>query len=323
MKRVIGKGPSAMAPVSLVKNEEEDSQSTMFAEMEKIFSVGSHSDALKIFYATKEGIDSSTKAIKELNLTPKRYYTHLKALIDAGLIGREENIYKHTTLGRVCFKLMEALRSTISQRDRLDLVDRVKKAKDLSLEETEEIMRAILKDANIAPGERIADFLGPVRMADTWEKVVSDVIEYLEGASESVYFATQHFDMKVAEAVLGANERGLKMYFLTNKIEQASNKLKFAVQSLFASPRTLRSLFKVLDSPEFHVRFVNVPYSFIVIDEKIAMVEVTEPLTNAFSLAFFFFNERLCRKLVDSFFRLWEKSTETKTWFDKILKQDD
>jgi len=53
--------------------------------LEKIFSAGSSIDALKIFYAAKDGIESSTQTIKKLGLTQKRYYTNLKRLIDVGL----------------------------------------------------------------------------------------------------------------------------------------------------------------------------------------------------------------------------------------------
>jgi len=317
MKRVIGKRVSAMAPITLVQSGREDSQ---FADMEKVFSVASHADALKIFYAAKEGIASSTKAIKELNLTSKRYYTYLKALIDAGLIERDGSTYKHTAMGKICFKLMEAVRRTIGQRDRLDLVDRVSKAKGLSIEETEEIMRAILKDANIAPGERIADFLGPVRMADTWEKVVDDVIEYIDNAKESVYFATQYFDIRVAEAVVRACRRGVRMYLLTTEKDSIADRLLIVLRSLFLSPKALKSLFSLLNSPDVNVRYVDLPYTFAVVDAKTAMVEVQQPYTKAFSIGFVFHNERLCKRLIESFKILWEKGTDVKTMISRSMK---
>jgi len=316
MKRVIGKRHSAMAPITLVQSGREDSQ---FADMEKVFSVASHADALKIFYAAKEGIASSTKAIKELNLTSKRYYTYLKALIDAGLIERDGSTYKHTAMGKICFKLMEAVRSTIGQRDRLDLVDRVSKAKGLSIEETEEIMRAILKDANIAPGGRIADLLGPVRMSDTWEKVVQDVVEYVENAQESILFATQYFDMRVVEAIARAALRGVKMRFLSGGKEVISTNVQL-IRTVVSKPQLVKLLFEFANSEDFKLRYIDLPYTFLVIDGRYSMVEITKPFTKTFNLAFFFHNETLSERLVQTFEILWDKASPMSTFIDKLKK---
>ena len=78
MKRVIGKRRSLMAPVPRVQTALDDPMVETFAELEQIFSATSSVDAIKIFYAAKDGIDSSTQAIKKLGMTQKRYYTHLK-----------------------------------------------------------------------------------------------------------------------------------------------------------------------------------------------------------------------------------------------------
>ena len=77
-----------MSPqISLVQVEEETSDLTL-TYLEGMFSALSSVDALNIFYAAEDGIESSTQTIKELNLTQKRYYTNLKRLIDAGLVER-------------------------------------------------------------------------------------------------------------------------------------------------------------------------------------------------------------------------------------------
>jgi predicted transcriptional regulator len=320
MKRVIGKRPSMLEPIELLQTKKEESQSDFFTEMEKVFSVASHADALRIFHVAKEGIESSSQAIKELNLTPKRYYTYLKSLIDVGLIEKADGAYRHTTLGKICLKLMDVFQNALGQRDRLDLVDRLSKTKNITLEETEEIMRAVLKDANIAPGERIADFLGPVRMADTWEKVVKDVIEYIDKAEESVYFASQYFDVRVAEVIFRACKRGVKMHLLTSEKDSVTDRLHVVLRSLLLSPRSLKSLFSLFNSPDVNVRYVDLPYTFIVIDRKAAMVEVPQPCTKAFSMGFFFHDERLCKRLIESFDMLWEKGTDVKTIISRSVK---
>ena len=46
-------------------------------------------DSLKIFMKAEKGISSSTRAIKELGLTQKRYYVWLKSLIDVDLVEKK------------------------------------------------------------------------------------------------------------------------------------------------------------------------------------------------------------------------------------------
>jgi predicted transcriptional regulator len=51
-----------------------------------------------------------------MDLTQKKYYTHLKRLIDADLIERVDGAYRHTTLGKIGFKLAEAFKTAISKK---------------------------------------------------------------------------------------------------------------------------------------------------------------------------------------------------------------
>jgi DNA-binding MarR family transcriptional regulator len=310
MKKVIGKKRFAMAPTQVAEVKSEDPQTEAFTEMENVFSAAANIDAIKIFYAAKNGISNSTEAIKELDLTQKRYYTHLKRLIEAGLIEKDDGAYRYTTLGKISYKLGEAFTNAISQRDRLDLVDRLTKAKNITLEETEEIMRAILKDTNIVPGERISDLLGPVRMSDTWDKVVQDVVEYIDDAQEEVYFATQYLDMKVVESLLKAAQRNVHMKFLVGELKNVNSAVHVLLKSLLTNHKQLKFLFNFVKSPELQIRHVELPYTFVIVDGKYSMVEVAQPYTKSFSLAFFFHNEKLSERLKESFETLWENASE-------------
>jgi hypothetical protein len=50
----------------------------------------------------------------------------------------------------------------------------------------------------------------------------------------------------------------------------------------------------------------------MIIDGKYAMLEVTKPFTNTFSLSFFFNSELLCKKLMDNFNTIWNNASEIK-----------
>jgi predicted transcriptional regulator len=320
-KKVISGRPSLLKTV--LKTRKKKSSDEPLKEMGKVLSTASNIDALKIFSAAQQGIISSTDTIKELNLTQKRYYTHLKNLLESGLIEKVDNVYKQTTLGKICGKLADALQSALDSKERLELIDRVKKVQNISVEETEEIMQAILKDTNFVSGERLTDILGPVKMSDTWEKVVDDVVKYLNNAEESVYFATPYMDSNVIDCAFKASQRGVKLNFLTSNKDQITNGIKMMFKTLFTHPRALKNLFQLFNSPKLQIRCVELPYTFIVVDNKYAMVEVVKPYAKTFSLAFFFHNERICGRLIDNFNILWEKGSEVKNMFKKFSKEID
>jgi len=310
MKRLIGRKTSMAPSAPIIKVKKEDSQDEILKNLERIFSAGSSIDALKIFYAAEKGIESSTRAIKELGLTKKRYYTNLKRLIDVGLVEKTNGRYAHTTLGKIVYKLMEALKGALHQKDKLDLIDKLLKVKSLTMEETQEIMKAILKGTNIIPSERLIDMLGPVRMSDSWEKVVNDVIEYIDKAEEEILFASRYYDIRVMESLLKAAERGVRMYFLINKEIKISNAVRVFLSFLLTNHESLSIILKILNSPKIKIRYIKLPYTFLIVDGKYSMVEVPTPLEKRFSLAFFFHDKKLSQKLLKSFNKLWKKGSD-------------
>jgi len=311
MKRVIGKKTSMSPSVHFIQVEKEKTQDDLFKHLERIFSAASSIDALKIFYTAKDGIESSTQTIKKLNLTQKRYYTNLKRLIDAGLVEKVDGKYVHTTFGKISYKLLEAFKNAVDKKDKLDLIDRLLKTKNLSVEETEEIMKALLKDVSLIPGGQIIDILGPVRIVETWEKVVQEVIEYINKAEEEILFASRYYDTRIMEACLIAAQRHVETYYLVDKELKVSSVAQIFLRSLFTNhDDVLNDFFNFLKSSLFKIKYASLPYSFLVIDKEYSMVEVSKPLGKTFSLAFTFHNKRLSERLSESFKELWERGVE-------------
>jgi len=285
-------------------------------EMEEILSSLANQDALKIFKVANVGISSSTEVIKELGLTQKRYYSRLRQLIEAGLIEKIGDAYKHTIFGKLVFKLGEKFQEAISNRDRLDLMDRLNKAKTISIDETKEIINSLSKGGIVGYSEGL---LSPIRMADTWEKVVDDVIQEVENSQTSIYFATQYFDIRVVEAIMRAAQRGVTMNFLSADNDSLTARIRIGL-SMISSVQALKFFFKAIKSSQFRVRLTSyMPYTFIVIDEKNAMIEISKPYTKAFSIAFFFQNVKLCQRLIESFESLYNKGSDIKETLTKSL----
>ena len=295
-----GRTPTILSEIP----KREESLFKSFAEMEKVISALANVDALKVFHAAGKGIESSTEAIKELGLTQKRYYTHLRSLMEAGLIQKSEEAYQQTTLGKICDKLAEVFQNALSQRDRLDLLDRLGKAKNISLEEAEEIMRAILRQANISP-----DVISPVKMCDNWEQVVKETNDYLEKAKETVYFATKYIDIRTVEALMRAIQRRVEFQSILDKslyTDSIKGKIKFMV-TMLSHPTMVKSFYDFASVAKETTRIIDLPYTFFVIDAKYGMIEITNPLINTFYVAFFFQSEDICKKLIDNFSMLWKR----------------
>jgi len=278
-------------------------------EIEKILSSLANRDSINIFKAARDGITSSTKTIKELKLTQKRYYTRLGQLTEAGLIEKKEDTYQQTLFGKLCFSLGEKFYDAIIHRDRLDLMDRLNKSSSISQEETKQISRA-LSTGSIG-GFTEADLISNVRVADSYEKLVSDVIEYVDRAKEKIYFASKYFDVRVVEALLRCLQKGVEMVFLSGDPEEISNRIN-VLRTMITNPKLLQVFFSFMVSPDLKVRVVDLPYTFIVIDGKDAMIEVTKPYTEAFSMAFFFSDEKLSERLIETFEVLWKRGSDMK-----------
>jgi len=275
-------------------------------QMEKILSSLANEDSLKIFIAAKEGIKTSTGTIKELGLTPKRYYTRLSELVAAGLVEKRDDVYQLTAMGRVCYTLGEAFQATLDQRDRLDLADRLRSAKSISLEETQEILRA-LSSKGIIGSLGIADMIQPVKMIEDYETVVSELTSRINGAQESVCLASRYIDSRVAEATLRALGRNVRFSLLTWE-ESLSDKLQLL--HAIMTPKIVKGLLDLIGNKEVRIKNANVPYSFCVIDGKFAIIELPNPLTKSFYVGFSLQNEALCQRLIKTFEDLYLTAKE-------------
>jgi hypothetical protein len=310
MKRVIGKKHFEMVPPQVAKVKGEDPQTKAFAEMENVFSAAANIDAIKIFYTAKTGISNSTQAINELGLTQKRYYTHLKRLIDAGLVEKTDGIYQHTTLGKISCKLGEIFIEALSHNEHLSLIDKVRQSGSLSIKEKEEVIQAVSKSNLVNFLDLLSGDIRSVGIVTKFKDIVVGVERLLEKAEKEVYLATRYTDPGVNEAVLNTFERGIKMYLLDGDRKDLSQKIQL-MRLVLSHPRMIKTFYSLFRSPNVSTGYVdNLPYSFIVVDDKYVGVEVPKPDSDEFFVALFFENELFAKKLKEVFNTLATKAKE-------------
>lgn len=283
-----------------LKKEESIS---VITEMEEILASLANQDAIKIFQAAYEGITSSTKIIEDLNLTQKRYYTRLRQLIEAGLIEKIGDAYKHTLFGKLCHSLGEKLLEAVTHRDRLDLMDRLNKAKTISEKETQEIAQAISKSKGL-------DILQNVSMITDYDSFISAVINLLENTKTSAYVAANKTDLRVKDAVFNIIDRELELFFLSCEGEGGFSE-SIETLKMVLNPSSIKVVRKLLKSKELNIRITeNLAFSFLIIDGEYGLIELPHPTSKEFNVAFEFKNAVFCKKLKEMFMSLYEEGEE-------------
>lgn len=265
----------------------------------KILSSLASSDALKIFRASEKGIDNPTKTINELELTQKRYYTWLRKLMDAGLIEKRGDLYKHTLLGKMVhesfFRLLEQSQSVGKGYEVLH------KLQNLDLDSD---AKKVIEDTFARAG--VIGALSSMQTTDRFEQLVDEAIELVDKTEESIYLVSKYSDGRVAEAILRAMNRGVKANFITER-KKLSDSLQMVRMAL--DPKMMRFLFKMVGSAKDFVRNAdNVPFGFAVLDEKWVVIMLPSLLNDEFYAGLVLKDQFLAERLVNTFKDLWVKS---------------
>jgi DNA-binding transcriptional ArsR family regulator len=273
----------------------------------ELLSALSSPDSLKIFMKTEKGIINSTRAIRELGLTQKRYYVWLKRLIDAGLVEKKHGRYRHTLLGKVCAKLGRSLQDTLLQGERLELANTLLNSATLSAKEKTDVLHAISKHGSQGLFS-ITDILHSVKTIVDYNIYINDITQILDSSKKSAYLAINKMDSRISDAIFNGIDRGVTFFILSTEIGFSEN-LEF-LKLILNNPKTTGLVRKFI-TKEMNIKVVkSLDYCFIVSDEKRGLIEFPHPLTQDFYAAFRFENPYLCNRLIDIFHSLYEGAKE-------------
>jgi len=273
----------------------------------EILTALANEDAIKIFITAQGGIEKSTQAIHELGLTQKRYYSRLRELMDAGLIEKRENAYRHTTTGAICYTLGKSVNAALAQRDSLDLVDRVRRSRSFSTKQTTQILQA-LTPRDLASSLEGGGLIHPARLLDEGSLLVSELIARIEGAKERIYLAAEDPDARVMEALIRAAQRKIDLSLLTGESHKLSERIQ--VLQLILNPGFAHAVLDLLLARELKVKHGDVPFTFCVIDGTFALIELADPFTNDFQAGFTLESPVVCHRLVQTFEGLFQQAEE-------------
>jgi predicted transcriptional regulator len=304
----------------MIKNKNTDEKKLFnktVDNMVKIFSALSNKDALDIFFQAQNGILSSTKTIKELGLTQKRYYSRLNDLVKTGLIHKVNNVYHQTTLGDMCYKLGTIFMDALSHTEHLELMDRVVTSQNLSTTEKNKVLSALM-DENLSSFQQ---FLGggikPIGMVTRFEDLRDLVVQLIDMSRNKLYLASRYTDVNVVDACIKALNTGVEMYFIDGNKKNLSAKTQL-LRTILSNPLKLKDFYKLYRSSKMHVKFIEIPFSFLVADGKYALFELVNPDTNEFISALFLESPMLARRFLEIFLDLYEKGREISLQFPRL-----
>lgn len=291
--------------LSIKSNEDES-----YARMERALSTLANRDALKIFQMAKDGISSSTDAIKKLNLTQKRYYMRLSDLIKANLIQKDGGVYRHTMLGSLFYEVIKLLGQAVDKQEQLELIDKVKRSKNLSAKEQNEIIRALAKGGIDKFINLIDGGINPIGIVYSFEDIVKGTIKLIEEAEKEVYIASRYTENSIVEAIWRQLNRGIEWHLISGDKNNLSQKIRM-ISKVLSHPKMIKIYYDIFRSENVQTGYVeNLPYSFIIVDGKYVGIEVPKPESDEFFAGFFLENKVFAEKLIETFNSLMVKAKE-------------
>jgi predicted transcriptional regulator len=278
----------------------------------ELFSCFSNVDAYRIFDYAERGIKNSTYAIKELKLTPKRYYQRLKELIDLGLIEKNESGYQYTPLGKAVNNINANLIELYKNKEKIEFLGKFLNTKVLTEEEKASISKMLVEETQI--GQLMNHVIdvdqNKVERIQSYEKLVKRVCEEIEKTTSSMLIATNYFDPDVVSSGFKAFRKGVKSRAIMpgNSLSNKVNKLR-----MIMSPMALMTVIEVLrqsQNPSELYRETEIPFSFVILDNNRCFFEFPKIIEEEFTIAFYVTDNTLGNKFVKLFEKMWSSANK-------------
>ncbi|MCJ7760470.1 hypothetical protein MUP59_04930 [Candidatus Bathyarchaeota archaeon] len=288
-----------------------------------IFDTFANLDTMRIFLLAEKGISNSNKAIKELDLTPKRYYSRLKALVDSGVLEKVNGVYVYTPVGELLHSLGLSLINLVNNKQKIGLLMNLSKSDALSDEERQKINSMIVGNTDV--GKMLGSMIKGVPQEKTvkiseYKTLVETLAREIASSKKSMLIASRYFDVWVIDECLKARDRGVDMRVLMSKetMSKKVNKLR-----MMLSPKLLMKLLEVSEVTNIKeiLRETDLAFSFCIIDGYKCFFEFPS-VGGEFSIAFMLENEKTSLKFTKSFNSIWE-SCDPKKPSDFVKKMSE
>jgi len=279
-----------------------------------IFSTFADLDTMRIFLLAEKGIGNSNKAIKGLGLTPKRYYSRLKELVDVGVLEKVNGVYVYTPIGEMLHKLGLSLMSIVNNKQKIGLLMNLSKSDALPDEERQKINSMIVGNTDV--GKTLGSMINGVSQEKTvkiseYKTLVEMLARDIASSKKSMLLASRYFDVWVVDETLKARDRGVEIRGLMSK-ETISKKMNML--RMILSPKLVMKILEISEGTDINEVFreTDIAFSFCIIDSHKCFFEFPS-VGGEFSIAFKLEDERTSLKFTKLFNSIWESCNPKKT----------
>lgn len=290
----------------------------------KLFDLFSNLDALKIFLYAEKGIENSRQAMEYLKLTPKRYYSRLKELIELDIIKKEGKKYIYTAFGKTLNRIGSYLLYLVKNKERLEMINDILKRENLKTSDILKFVKIIFDDSN--ESKFILSLLTDLKISTkmekilTYEKLVSILSKNIDSAENSILLASRYLDVRISERIVRAMRKGLDVKIIISKENLRDKLLKFR---LILSPDLLREILGLITTVDLnkYIKEYDLFYSFCIIDDLKCLFEFPKIGEDEFSIAFYLLDKEVSRRFTKLFYDIWENARPTLSFeiFKKTL----
>jgi predicted transcriptional regulator len=244
-----------------------------YEKLASILDVLGDTDILKILDKAAMGFKSGKVAIKELKLTPRKYYRNLKKLNVLGIIVSSGNKYKLTPLGEFLHKIL-----------------------------FNDVSAFLLADQNLLEHFKEIGSRSELTIIDDYKNLISILVTAIEKSKSEILLATRYLDLTVVQSLVFALQRNVKLKSITSEKVDFSGFIKIVGGFI----RNIRpNLLKFFLNGESNYRSGDFPLSFIVIDDEITIFEIPN---REFRIAFVSTDKKVVKVLSSLFWEIWNRS---------------
>jgi DNA-binding PadR family transcriptional regulator len=203
----------------------------------KLFSVLSDPDNLKMFVIAKDGLKISTSTLYALEITPKKYYSGLKKLKDAGLIEKKkkkEAIYIQTTFGSIVYQRNVVEMAQYAEHlQKMQMIDTIRQTEKFSEAAIAKVIEEIIPNAVVSSSisslpshphqpsvtsnsndnyaNNIANVFPTVDVILSFDKVIQTLVERIDCCKSEILIATRICPEIVINKLLEKSKLGVKI----------------------------------------------------------------------------------------------------------------
>jgi len=266
-------------------------------EIASLLKILSKPETIRILALADRGIENSTYAIEELNITQKTYYVRLNSLVESGLVNKTDGAYTQTTFGQIIYRrFLPAIGNIFAAKDKLILLNH------LDGTEMENKTRKLIEEELKIPGFLIST---NVRSIENFEALAIEVIDLYDSAEDSVLLASNYFDVRVMEAFLRATERGVTNKLIVGKKSLSSKLKKLRMMLSLTFAKTIINFASNTVNLKECIRFADLPYTFCIVDGQHCILEFSNTINDSFMVAFLLDDEGVAENLKEFYDILW------------------